>query len=237
MPNDGPATIPPEFNPEDEIDQLFARANPNPNRVGCPPNDILAALARKERPIEDRAWGHLAKCSPCYKEWRALQQQFKVSRAAGSRTTLRMLAVAAALVTVVSGTWFFLQYRAPVRSEPQIATENIDRPEFRAQLDLRPFAVSRSDDLAAPVKPLILPRGRLTATILLPAGSQPGPYEVRLIDEALQSKATATGQARILNFVTTIAVQLDLNSVEAGRYQLAMRRAGESWRLFPVVLE
>lgn len=237
MPSDGQAKIPPEFNPEDEIDQLFGRANPNPERVGCPPSDILSSLARKDRPIEDPAWEHLAKCSPCYQEWRALQQQFQVAPAAGSRAALRMLAVAAALAVIAGGTWFFIQNRPAVRDAPEIARRKIEGPALRAKLDLRPFSVSRSDAVSAAAKPMPLRRGILSATILLPAGAQPGPYEVRLVDEALQSKAEATGQATIVEFVTTIAVRLDLKSVEAGRYQLALRRTGESWRLFPVVLE
>ncbi len=64
----------PEFTPEDEIDELFARANANPTRVGCPTRDVLIELAHKRRPISDPAYEHLAKCSACYREFRAFQQ-------------------------------------------------------------------------------------------------------------------------------------------------------------------
>ena len=62
----------PEFTPEDEIDELFARANANPTRVGCPTRDVLIELAHKRRPISDPAYEHLAKCSACYREFRGL---------------------------------------------------------------------------------------------------------------------------------------------------------------------
>lgn len=63
------------FKSEDEIDEVFAGANPNPARIGCPPRDVLTAIARKELPIDDPAHDHLANCSPCYREFRALQNE------------------------------------------------------------------------------------------------------------------------------------------------------------------
>jgi hypothetical protein len=54
-------------------------AHPNPERKGCPSHDLLVVLARRERPMGDRAYDHLFKCSPCYIEAVAMQ------RAAGLR--------------------------------------------------------------------------------------------------------------------------------------------------------
>ena len=65
---------PPSLTHPDEIDQVFGRGNPNPDRIGCPQRDVLLALSRRERPINDPAYAHLTKCSPCYVEVRALQQ-------------------------------------------------------------------------------------------------------------------------------------------------------------------
>jgi hypothetical protein len=49
----------------------------------------------------------------------------------------------------------------------------------------------------------------------------------------LQSKASATGNAEIRDFVTTLRATIELGPVMPGRYQLALRRNGEEWRLFP----
>jgi hypothetical protein len=57
-----------------EADELFGRAYPNPDRVGCPSREDLIALARRERPIGDPAYNHLKECSPCYLEGRAIQE-------------------------------------------------------------------------------------------------------------------------------------------------------------------
>jgi hypothetical protein len=43
---------PPRLKRPDEIDEVFGRGNPNPDRIGCPPHDVLVALARRERPID-----------------------------------------------------------------------------------------------------------------------------------------------------------------------------------------
>jgi hypothetical protein len=61
------------FTAENEIDLVLGSANPNPERTGCP-CDVLVALARRQRMADDPAYEHLIKCSPCYREVRALQQ-------------------------------------------------------------------------------------------------------------------------------------------------------------------
>jgi len=82
-------------------------------------------------------------------------------------------------------------------------------------------------------EPLILPKGRATLTLLLPVGSEAGAYEVQVLDAALTSRASGSGSASIDNFVTTLRTTLDLTSVGEGPYQLAIRRSGQEWQLFP----
>jgi len=60
---------------DDDLDAVFSAANPNPDRVGCPPREVLAELATRQRPIGDPAYVHLTRCSPCYREVRAIQKQ------------------------------------------------------------------------------------------------------------------------------------------------------------------
>jgi hypothetical protein len=73
---------------------------------------------------------------------------------------------------------------------------------------------------------------RLKATILSPVGSEPGEYDVLILDADLKSRATSTGSAAIINYVTT----LDTSALPAANYQLAMRRRGEDWWLVPAQL-
>src|SRR2546428_12438010 len=95
MANDGQHSDPPELSWVDEFDEVLRVANPNPERVGCPPRDVLIGVSRRERPIGDPAYEHLLKCSPCYREFRSLQQAGVPPRA-NARTRIWWLAAAAA---------------------------------------------------------------------------------------------------------------------------------------------
>lgn len=102
MTNDGRRSDPLRFQVENEMDLLFGRAHPNPTRKGCPPRDLLVPLSRRELPIGDPAYDHLSKCSPCYREFRALQQADVAQTMQSSRRVRRVsLATAAAIVLLV----------------------------------------------------------------------------------------------------------------------------------------
>lgn len=219
MANDAQHRDPPEFASGDEVDEVFGRANPNPDRVGCPPRDVLIGLARRERPIGDPAYDHLAKCSPCYLEVRAFQQGNAAQR---QRRIFAWAAAAAVLVLLAGAAVWFVFVKGLGQSM-----------EFRTELDLRPYALLRSEPQQSTREPLVLPRRRVMLTMLLPVGSEPGPYEVQILDSDLTSKASATGVADLRDRVTTLQATLDLASLPAGTYQLAVRRSGEDWQLFP----
>jgi hypothetical protein len=69
------------FAPDDEIDLVLGYGNPNPAREGCLSPEVLGELARRERPIDDPGYEHLRKCSPCYREVRAMQQAVRDEKA------------------------------------------------------------------------------------------------------------------------------------------------------------
>jgi hypothetical protein len=202
------------FRPEDEVDDLFASANPNPERLGCPSAAALRELANKKRPIDDPLYAHLTKCSPCYRQFRALQS------VASDRTRRILIPLAAVLLVGVTGViWQWRQRPAP---GSEIA---------KVEIDLRPFAAKRSDSGEAAAATIRLPRTQLTAEFVLPVGSETGPYEVRLLDQ----ESTVT--AYRLGGRTRVKADLDLRTVNAGRFQLGLRREGEDWRLYPVTIE
>lgn len=63
-----------DANFRDDIDEVLSRANPNPERIGCPSRETLIGLARCERQIGDPAYEHLLKCSACYREYKMLKE-------------------------------------------------------------------------------------------------------------------------------------------------------------------
>jgi hypothetical protein len=103
-----------------------------------------------------------------------------------------------------------------------------------AQLDLRKYTVMRGDQRQPEPEPISLPRGRLDLTLLLPVGSEPGQYDVQVLDSNLASRASTTGNAEIREYITTLHAILDVGVLPPGTYRLALRRRGEDWRLFPV---
>ena len=205
----------------DEIDDVFGRGNPNPDRIGCPPRDVLVALARRERPIGDRAYDHLSQCSPCYLEVRALKEAADLQR----RRILTWAAAAGLVLATGSAGWLLLN--RGTSGEP-IATE------VRTLLDLRPYALMRGEAPQSDRPPLVLPRARLLLALVLPTGSEPGSYDVEIRDASATVKASAHGDAELRNQVTMLDVVLDLRSLSGGTYQIAVRRRGDEWQLFPV---
>lgn len=72
---------------------------------------------------------------------------------------------------------------------------------------------------------------------MLPAGSEPGAYEVQLLDAQLKSLASSRGEGTLENYVTTVRVTLDLREVARGAHQLAVRRGDDQWRFFAARIE
>ena len=235
MANEGQHSDQPELAAGDDIDKVLGQANPNPTRAGCPPREVLIELARRERSIGDPAYEHLTKCSPCYREFRALQGAQVPQPRVGA---FKWIAAAAALLVVLVGAWFFFATRERAEPTGQVASsQESSALELRTEIDLRQYAVTRSDQKQSDRPPLPLPRGRLSVTILLPTGSEPGSYEIQALDSELKSRASTTGQAEIRNYITTLQGTIDLKSLAPGTYQLALRRRGEDWQLFPARIE
>src|SRR5436853_5767501 len=155
------------FKAENEIDLVLGNANPNPARAGCPPRDVLTALARRKRPIDDPAYDHLIKCSPCYREVRALQQRSAV-RPSGFQSPRRWAAVAAAVIIIGVAAGWLVSSRSN-RAVPGNEVAPVTRtPEFSAQLDLRKYTAIRGEEKRPELEPLSLPAGRVQAPILRP---------------------------------------------------------------------
>ena len=55
----------------------LSREFPNPQRVGCPPSNVLKGIAfRKLRLAEVHEWlDHLSTCSPCYQEFAEMRKK------------------------------------------------------------------------------------------------------------------------------------------------------------------
>ena len=218
MPNSGQ---PPnqKFEAQDELDYLFANASPNPNREGCPSRDELVRISRLETPMGDAAYTHIVRCSPCFREMRALQQ----SGAARRRTRMWTVAAAAVVALIAGASWW-------------MAGSSRDSAVVAITIDLRPFAVMRGDAQSPTPAPVVIPRARLDATIVLPLGAESGSYEVQLRDDAMVVRTATVGEASIRDSTTTLRAALDTAAMPVGAYRFEVRPVGGEWRLVPAHL-
>jgi hypothetical protein len=217
---------PAAFRPEDEIDEVFARANPNPTRIGCPGKDVLRSAARKALPIDHPVFEHLAGCSACYQEFRELQQAVRVP----SRVR-PALAAAAAVLIAVGGVTYFGNRVIGVRGDTQ--TNATTQPLL---IDYRGEGTTRSEAGDPARKSVTVPRASLEATILLPIGSEPGQYELRLLDGDKRSKLSTEAAGELKDLAVRVNVKLDLRSLPSGAYTLELRRRGEDWDPRPLII-
>ncbi len=182
MANDVRRDAEPEFKAENEVDLLLGGANPNPTREACPPRGALVSLARRQVPVGDPVGEHVSKCSPCYREMRAIQQAEGIRPADERRPPRTWWPAAAAVLLLAAGLAAWLVYgggqTAPTRQPARIVA---NAEPVAVTLDLRKHSVTRSDAPAEDLPPLVLPRAKVTLTLLLPVGSEAGNYEVRVL--------------------------------------------------------
>lgn len=65
----------------DDLDAVFAIANPNPRRHGCPTRETVKMLAARALAIDHSGYKHLAECSPCFGEFLAFQAALPITTA------------------------------------------------------------------------------------------------------------------------------------------------------------
>jgi hypothetical protein len=239
MTKDNRRQVPPDMASTDEIDEVFGNANPNPERIGCPPRSALEQLARTRGSIDDPIYEHLGSCSPCYREWRAMQTAAGTSmRTAGATRRLRSMTwwmAAAAIVAalaLVGVLWWLRKTPTPERDLRSVIRHD-SSGETALSLDLRPYAVARGDSPNAVTRPPVLPRGPMRVTIILPVGAEAGPYDIQILDRNLRSRVTTKADAQLRDHITQLHTTLDLSALAEGTYQLALRREDEDWRFFP----
>src|SRR4051812_29532761 len=100
-----------EETPEEKFEQIsravqesILRNYPNPERRGCPGDEVVRSVAARTELKADDAWEHITHCSPCYSEFIAFKDQFRHQRQRDVRVRRRTvigLAVAAALAVPV----------------------------------------------------------------------------------------------------------------------------------------
>jgi hypothetical protein len=85
--------------------------------------------------------------------------------------------------------------------------------------------------------PVQIPRDRVTLSIYLPVGSEPGHYEVQIVQEPGRALARTEGSAEFRDHIAVLTVKLDLTRLPPGLYLTEIRHSGSSWSHYPVLLK
>jgi hypothetical protein len=213
---------------ENTLDPVFAHGSPNPDRIGCPPHNVLEQLARRELPIDDAWYDHLAECSPCYREFRSLQIP-EIAKAS-KPTSLVAAVVVVVLGIAATGYWVSQRQDRPIqiaktstppqaRAVPAVPAEIVDLANVR---QLRGSAGGSN----VPSILLVLPATEVT--MHLPIGWETGAYAVTLLDGTGKTVLTSMAQATTINHRNTLTLRLETATLNAGAFRIRLRRQGES---------
>jgi hypothetical protein len=203
------------------FDTLYSSVEPNPDRVGCPPRETLRELAMRTRPLSDPLWDHVMECAPCRIDVREMGRDRPVTPVRLVGRSVGLAAAAVLVIGIALGAWMLMRGAGT----PTAITG-----------DLRPYALMRSDR-SQPTEPVFdFPRRLVRLTLVLPNGSEPGRYDLEVRGPDGSARA-AHGVATLQDFMTRLSADVDLRSAPSGTCQLAIRRTGEDWQLFPVRIE
>ena len=142
-------------------------AFPNPDRAGCPDNEILRAIALRKLGTEQvKDWiEHLGTCTPCFREYTEFRENVEWRREAAYVG----MAVAVIFFVVLAIGWWKLRPSHPV----VITAHNHIVADMRNRLTLRGGQGREPSE-----GPLVLGRGIDDVSFYLPEGSRAGTYEV-----------------------------------------------------------
>jgi len=213
-----------------ELQESALREFPNPERVGCPDAETLAGMSRRIIQMTQEQLHHVTHCSPCFQTFLAIRQEMRQRRV----VRIRIAAVACAAALVLGAV---IYWAGVVRPTPPAQIATVTTP---ATLDLRPLTQNRGLEQGgtnAPKTPLVLPRKHLRLTLYFPVGSDEGQYALQLLDGQLRTLLKQDVTATFRDHIVTAVAELDLSSLSAGLHTLAIRKSGDEWRTYSVVLQ
>ncbi len=211
----------------DLMKDFFLEANPNPERIGCPEERTLRALAEDRLPASHPARLHLASCSECFAEFRGFKGDWEQSRKA--RRRIIGWALAASLIVASGvGTWEYLHSRA---SGHLAAVQMASTQPVNANVDLfNAGTVRGEDDDANALKQVSLPAAIVQLSVTLPRFSEAGRYEVLVSRDKSGNEVVAKGSGDAVANAgkVIVGVTLDLRAAKSGAYFLATVRGSDN---------
>ena len=204
-------------NEQDSLEHFFLTGNPNPHRIGCPPQEVLQSVARRELDVPREVFAHLSKCSECSVDIRAYRLRFK-----RRRTRKNMLFAGGLLAASVAGGLVLLV--VPQTSPFHSRFAHV-RPTHTQDITINLWDQDMERGGNQTLKTIHVPPTSVRLTITLPRFSRPGTYQVSLCRERNDASAFVRAKAAAASVGPreTVTVVLDLASVDKGSYWLSTR--------------
>lgn len=204
------------------VQESILRNYPNPERKGCPGDNVVRDVAARTELKTDDVWEHITHCSPCYATFLDFKKEIRHNKAIRRRTAIGLLAAAAASIPLVVITRFHSR-----SYDQQIG-----------DWDLEANASSRGPGTEArETTPQRVARARGYIRVRLPLGSEPGEYNLQIRKSedgpALQQ---ATAKAEVINGHTLAKFTVDCSNFAEGAYFAAIRGSSRVWRVYPLHL-
>jgi hypothetical protein len=202
------------------LQQAALREFPNPNRIGCPPAEVLEAMARRKRPTTEADLHHITHCSPCFATFLTIRQN------ARKQHWIRTGATLGCALFLLIGIYLAVRFQAEHPATAIIAQWDLERSSpLRGAENQRPVSVEA-------------PQKRGTILIQLPLGSDDGQYEIEIRKGNLNKTPLKRfhGVAAIQKGHTNLPIQMDFSDLSAGQYDLAFRHADASWHVLSLAI-
>ncbi len=211
----------------DFIKDYFLEASPNPERVGCPDEATIKALAEDRLPVRHPARLHMAACSECFAEYRGFRFRWMDAGKARRRVLAWAIAASLTLFAAAGGIW----ESQHLRTAASPVLETTANAPVNAQVDLFNAGTFRgSGDGTNELQAVKLPAAVVHLSLTLPRFSDPGRYQILVSRDrsASQIVAKASGLTREMNNHEVLDATLDLRSAKEGSYFLATVRDQDS---------
>jgi hypothetical protein len=214
----------------------LAESFPNPDRIGCPPMDILRRLAEQPTSADLSVTEHLGSCSPCFQQYQQILTQTRTKKETASilqklsvhtpRFVAVALVVGLALIAFSVALWISHE-RAIVQQERDGAKINSSSNERNRVAEFSPFILDMTKtsqvrgtdrrDRSA----LKMPRKPLHVSVYLPIGSDAGEYRMSL-KRGKQAVWSDLATARMRDKRMVLEFEDDLGAYQSGRYTLTL---------------
>ena len=228
----------------------LSEAFPNPERSGCPPEQILGAFARNPRQAARSIADHVACCSPCFNAYAVHLEQAR-AEAKQSRQTTRAAWIRWSLVSasIAVGLLIVVYALVPKPQNEPSTTHNPSRPtspptgsaqtpevaSVRVLIDLTTAAPERGHQPRSQTPMGSIPaEARVELTLRLPLGSEAGMYSVSLTSKR-RTEWSSAARARIADGEPLLNMRGDFSHVPEGTYEMIVASRGLRLRM-PLVI-